>query len=55
MIKLINVLNLWNIWNDYFKGAKKLINDFKIFNPLQNALDTAYFNTIPQTKLINIV
>ena len=31
--------------------AKKLINDFKVFNPLQNALDTAYYRTIPPNQI----
>jgi len=33
------------------KGAKKLVEEFKIFNPLQYALDTAYYYNIDPDKI----
>lgn len=33
------------------KGAKKIVNELKIFNPLKYALDTAYYFQIPSNKI----
>ena len=33
------------------QGAKKLVNEIKVFNPLRYALDTAYYHNLPPSKI----
>ena len=33
------------------QGAKKLVNEIKVFNPLRYALDTAYYHNLPSLKM----